>query len=241
MAGNWQQRILRIEPGVSLGQWVYDRITNNWASLLTLIGASGMSFLAAITEWTRAYGPFGIAAIGVFFALLIWFVAVWARKALAAAAVYRAERAAIDGWKTNIDSINPLATDFHTQRIRIIDLVHPITKRVANKRFVECELVGPANILFEANMELSGVAFANCDTVVVRNAEAVHLYNVYAFNNVKIFGGMIGNCTLYIPQMLVPQFDSMGAEFLTFTGLPEYDSQTPLGAAPEKRPQTRPG
>jgi hypothetical protein len=70
---NLLQRALRIEPGITLGQWVYDRIANNWDRLLALfVAGGGMSFLASITQWVEAWGPVGIGAIGFGSAIIAW-------------------------------------------------------------------------------------------------------------------------------------------------------------------------
>jgi hypothetical protein len=66
------RRILRIEPGVTLGQWIYDRFANNWQSIIALfLGLGGMSYLAAVTDWLRAWGPVAWGTIGLVSALII--------------------------------------------------------------------------------------------------------------------------------------------------------------------------
>ena len=72
MANRVLLRLLKIEPGVTLGQWLYDRITNNWAWLVALFAGSGMSYLAVISQWIKPWGPIGYGAIGLVSALLIY-------------------------------------------------------------------------------------------------------------------------------------------------------------------------
>lgn len=231
-------RILRIEPGISLFQWAYDRIANNWAALLTLLGASGMSLLAAITDWTRAYGVFGVAGVGVGFALLIWLVAAAARNLLAKAAVHRSERAAIERWQEQVDSFNPLDVEFHKKRIKISELAHPVSNSVSGKKITDCELIGPANLFFLSG-HMSFVGFRNCTVVVARRDAMVPKSIVISMDNNYIHGGEIWDCVLMVPPELAPAMRQSATDdtiFATLTGVEEIDSRLIGGTAKGKQP-----
>src|SRR5258708_37565714 len=45
--------------------------------------------------------------------------------------------------------LNPLDTLFTTKRVRIADLSPPIGAIIEGKTFVDCEIMGPANVVFE--------------------------------------------------------------------------------------------
>jgi hypothetical protein len=78
---NWFFRLIRYEPGISLGQWAYDRIASNWDRLVAIfVGVGGMSYLASITDWIKDWGPAGIGAIGIVSALIIWIGLSWAQN-----------------------------------------------------------------------------------------------------------------------------------------------------------------
>lgn len=221
---NLFQRLLRIEPGIALGQWIYDRIVNNWVLLTAVFGGSLMSALAAVSEFLKPYGPFGIGVVALFFILLIWVVVSWITLIRAKAGVKRVEASAIEKWKQQVDGINPLESQFNRLRIKILDLVHPVTNRVTGKNFIDCELFGPANIYLLGSGRVLDVAFNNCDVIVVRPSRPVLMQTVIAFDNVRISGGSIWQCTIFIDQSYVEHFKSMGANFISLAGDPEIDS-----------------
>ncbi len=221
----WINRLLRIEPGISLGQWAYDRIANNWERIVAaFIAGGGMSYLASITDWMAKWGPFGIGAAGLAAALSTLVGLAWASSLRAQAKVRSAEAVAVEKWKERVDDVNPLAPEFHTKRLRVSDIAHPITRRIARKRFIDCELMGPANLLFHQNVHATGVMMMNCDLVVVNGMAGLPVFNVIVVEDVTILNGTIGLCTLFIPPGLVPQFAAMGGRFLNKTGDPQIDN-----------------
>jgi hypothetical protein len=166
-------RILKIEPGISLGQWIADRITHNWNSLVSIfVGLGGMSYLGLLTDWVRAWGPVGVGGIGLFSALLMWIGLSWAQLLRDRAEERRARAKAIEKWKDEVDSINPMEEQFNRRRIAISDLINPLTKAAEGKTFVDCELYGPAVIVF-INSTLVDVTFRGCDIVVVPDIEQI--------------------------------------------------------------------
>src|SRR5689334_3123324 len=92
--------LIRIEPGISLGQWAFDRVSNNWDRLAALfVGGGGMSYLASITDWVKSYGPVAVGAIGLFSALAIWIGLAWANAMRASAGEHAANASAIEKWQ----------------------------------------------------------------------------------------------------------------------------------------------
>ena len=60
------RRLLKIEPGISLGQWVWDKTPESWRNLVTgSVAAADMSYLASISAWVRPWGPVGYGAIAI--------------------------------------------------------------------------------------------------------------------------------------------------------------------------------
>ncbi len=227
MAGSLWKRIVRYEPGISLAQWLYDRIANNWDRLLAaFIAGGGMSYLASITGWMAAWGPLGVGAAGLFAAAVVWVCLAWAASLRASAQRHRAEASAIEKWKERVDAINPLLPEFNRQRIRVADLAHPIAQSIADKRLIDCELIGPANLALLGG-HFQGVVFMNCDIVVARLGIPVR--NAVAVRNVTMIGGAIWNCTLLLRPAEIPAFVAMNAVFLSLTGRPEIDNVPPGG------------
>ena len=73
----------------------------------------------------------------------------------------------------NGDRLNPLSTQFDSQRVFISDLVSPADHKVSGKTFIDCELIGPANIGFFASKpggtSIAHCGFINCVGAVVTN------------------------------------------------------------------------
>lgn len=226
MAIKWWGRILRIEPGVSLGQWAYDRIANNWDRFVAaFIAGGGMTYLASITDWMAKWGPLGLGAAGLAAALAVWIGMALASSLRAKARIRQIEASAVEKWKDQVDSVNPLAPEFHTKRLRIADIAHPISQRISNKRLIDCELIGPGNLLLAGGGQMNGVNFTNCDIIIVR--DNVPLMNVVVLENVTMLGGTIWNSTILVSQRDIKAFVDMGANFVSLTGLPEIDSRPP--------------
>jgi hypothetical protein len=98
-----------------------------------------------------------------------------------------AESAAIARWSEKVDAVNPLDAAFNNKRISVSDLANPITRRISGKKFTECELVGPANMILLNNIRVFGVGFGECDIVVGR--DNVYIANAIAAEDIQVVGG----------------------------------------------------
>src|SRR5262249_28919652 len=114
---------------------------------------------------------------------------------------------ATNKWKKDVHGINPLEREFNKLIIKISDLAHPMTKKIAGKRFIDCELIGPATF-YAVNGSMTNVGFIDCDIVVLH--PTAHLANVIVLEDVEVISGKIYNCTIYIPQGDIPTFKKMG-------------------------------
>lgn len=190
----------------------------------TLAGCGIMTIFGAVSTFVvrnmaslAAYGILGwwIAfLVGALIALLLAIgVAHFRYKLVAANAIRK--------WETVTDNINPLATEFTRNRINIGDLASPITRSVEKKRFVDCELMGPASIMFR-NINAHNTRFVDCDTVVIKEGALIH--NVVIFEDIQLIGGVVHGCTLYIPSFLIDEFVKMGATFVSLTGRANIDN-----------------
>ena len=204
----WQklQRLLdRLESRISLWQLL------RGSGVLTAGVLSGI-FSAGVQLLDR-FGPFG------------WWVAFLIGCVLAAFAMWLvgsfrlkfATAAAMNKWQARVDAINPVAPEFHKQRVRLSDLTHPVTNSIEDKKLTDCDILGPANVALVSHVELNGVNFLACDFVVLRLKRRV--YNVIKLNNVKIRGGTMSMVTLFIPPDMVDDLaKAPGFKFATLTG-----------------------
>ncbi len=234
---NILQKILQIQPGIALGQWGYERIVNNWSLLTALfVGGGGMSYLASISEIIAPFGPVGIGGIGLISALLVWVGLAWARGLRANARERLANARAVEKWKEQTDTVNPLDPEFQRARINIADLAHPVTRRISNKRFIDCQLMGPSNLIIMGKTSLANMDFTNCDLVVVNNKKTIPIYNALLIEECQMIGGEIVSCTIYIPPEMVNLFRGFGADFLSFTGDPQIDTPQPQDTEQKTQP-----
>ena len=139
---------------------------------------------------------------------------------------------AIRKWKEAVDQVNPLDGEFTGKRIKIQDLVNPATERVMWKKFISCELMGPANITFIGAGSIQGARFINCDLICLR--PGVRVYNTAVFEEVSVLGGALYNCTIYLTNAMIPQFKDMpGVYFATRTGDPDLDNMSIIPTPPD--------
>jgi len=121
---------------------------------------------------------------------------------------------AVANWKRPTDAADPMADDYSRKRIAINDIAHPVTKRIVAKTFSQCELIGPANIIFAGRGTNSHVSFADCDIVVVK--DHVYVKNIVVFEDCNLVGGTLWQCTVFMAESLftrlrdeVPAFESI--------------------------------
>lgn len=235
------QRLLRIEPGISLGQWAYDRVSGNWDRVAALfLGGGGMTYLAGVTDWVWPWGPVGVGGIGLLSAISLWLGLSLAQQARAKSLVSRAEASAVERWKQVVDTVNPLQQEFHKQRIRLTDLAHPVSKRISGKKFTGCQLVGPANVAIVDRVTLMNSGFNSCDMILVK--QEVFMRNGIALEACSIFDCELIECTIFVHPDLFPSFREIpGIHFINLTGDQEIDSRPPGGIGQKTPLRSRPG
>lgn len=173
----------------------------NWLPLV--IGTAGVSAIsgwaAYVSQSVAQFGPIAwisAALIGGLLFLLLYLL--WLRSRLLATRLIHAH-----AMMERTDTVNPLESVFTRKRIRLDDLKLPLVQPVAGKTFVDCELVGPAVILFGGQANLSHVGFVCCDFVAIKDQTLVQ--NVLPLIDVTIRGGKIYQATILVGQSAVPR------------------------------------
>lgn len=202
--------------------------------MVSAVGAIS-GWIAHHTTWIVSYGAIGWWATALVGALIATAVLV----GVAYLRLIWIKGAAIRNWQKEVTQINPLDAEFTRQRISISDLVSPVTRGVSKKRFVDCELLGPANIVFRSGINANGTGFVDCDIVVIR-PNGAFISNVVPFDDVQIFGGVVHRCTIYMPDRMVDDFAKMGGNFVSMTGHPDLDSRVSRGPPAVSHPSPAP-
>lgn len=168
-----------------------------YSPLWALIPGSALMGLVAgyvtyITEVFRAFAPaswlFG-GLLGA--ALFMCIVLAWVKARQVASAAAINER-----FHHEADRINPLQNTFENRRILISDLVPPVGVLVEGKTFIECEIVGPANIVFVDGCTLEQSSFSLSDMILI--ADNRPSYNVVGFKNCRFLRCQFFKITLLV-------------------------------------------
>jgi hypothetical protein len=180
-----------------------------WGVLVpsSVVGAL-TGWIASGAKWLNQYG-----LIAWWFAGLLGFlVTAFALGGVAWLRFQWLKGSAIADMKRPVDSINPLDSVFTNRRIDINVFKSPIGQPVPPKTFVNCELVGPANIYFVKKAMFKDIDFGPCDFVELK--DGARMTNVIAFENITITGGRIFFLTILVPKQMRSQIPQ-GANWIT--------------------------
>jgi hypothetical protein len=195
---------------------------------LTFVSTYLTAHFASLNTWIAKFGPIGYWSAG----LLGGLVVALAGLIIAHIRLLWMTGGAIDKWKKDVSAANPLDDQFTRLRLKFQDLAHPVSKRIANKTFVNCELMGPANIVVAGNSSFNATGFMNCDVVVFRPPPPeLPIHNCIILESVNFIGGSIWNVTLFIPPPMAPILQGMGAQILTAIPNESPAPQSPLNTA----------
>jgi len=151
-----------------------------------------MAYLSTSVEWIAQFGAFGWAG-----AFIVTFLLVAGALALIAIAYERWVTAwASRNWNLKTDAVNPLDTVFEIQRINLSDIKHPVTQRISEKTFHNCEFFGPGAMIFWGKSIVQGNSFIDCDLIVAK--ENALIRNVAVFEDCTIQSCKFWKCTIYL-------------------------------------------
>ena len=144
-------------------------------------------------------------AAGVFseYAPLSWVVAGFAGLLAYALAVFiygtgqqRSVRSRYDAkFMQETGGVDPLARVFEGKRIYLNDFVLPSQPQVIGKTFVDCEIVGPANMYFASDNSVDDVQPGLVDAVALSGERQLH--NGVLFRSCKFRGCTFHRVTLF--------------------------------------------
>lgn len=186
-------------------QSILDWLEARWKTgkLLWDIGRAAVALMsfgipawaASASAWLDKWGP--IAWVGAGFggvltlAISLWFLSKmrnnWISSSIKRQFYEGAER------------INPLETVFSHQRINIADLLPPLSLYIDNKTFINCDLVGPAQILLERSSMVNSGGEA-VDAVLGRPG-------AFSANGIFFRNCVFRDCRFYRITFLIPEYD----------------------------------
>jgi hypothetical protein len=222
-----------------------NRILESISAHLTLYTAFGIgtavsvliAWAAHATEQLKPYAPFswafGALVGALFFAALFWLVSK-GRSLWISSTITRTFH------QIKAPTTNPLEPVFQTQRINISELASPVNRLIANKTFMDCEIIGPANLILAATHPGGGSMnqcnFINCVAVGVRDRGAVP-FGLFlqdcTFLRCRLFG-----VVLFIPRSEQAHFRASMPGFTWITEEPVTDP--PIATPPSQEPLASP-
>ena len=202
-------------------QSLVDRLGSH-ASLSPLLAGSGImtvlaGWAAHATAILRPYAPLSWVAVSIITLLLCAsFYALIARAWL-----WHSRASSNKEFYRNVDRINPLETTFQNRRILVSDLVSPIEPIVRGKTFIDCEIIGPANIVFTATYAgsggINGCGLHACEGCTI--ADNAKIINAIIFIDCNILRGKLYRIMLFYPKSSEAHMKaSLPSEFPSLTG-----------------------
>ncbi|QGY80817.1 hypothetical protein [Sphingorhabdus lacus] len=156
----------KIKKSLGSGVTRLSEIVTFWTALPAGAVALMSGYLSSGVSWIAALGPFGVFSAG----LMGFFLS---SLGLAAITKNRLWRLQVDTAKRLIGEsspFDPMESIFVDKRIKIADLINPYDQIIIGKKFINCELIGPANIIpMLGNGKFTGNRFDQSDSVEIRN------------------------------------------------------------------------
>lgn len=170
-----------------------------WANLGNIALLSGWALSAGLFAWAvqaakifEGYAPFSwiIAAyLGAGLAAGIWRLGVSAQRQLIRNR-YDAKLLAQGG------RVDPLAKTFESKRIYLNEFALPSKPLIENKTFIDCEIIGPANVYLIIGNSVTDHRLPVCDALVI--AVGADPTNGYAFRHCVFRGCSFIRITLMV-------------------------------------------
>lgn len=190
----------------------YDRWTGRIATAWTFLGpivpgtAAAIVIGAAATSvsWISNFGFLGISCA----ALLAFFLGSASFALIGRGKLWRAIAAKKARLSQHSSPFDPMETIFQNKRIMVTDLVNPYDQIVLGKKFINCEIIGPANLLvIFSNAKFMRNNFADSDAVEIRDNAIPQ--NAIAFANCDFEG-----CRFFKVSMLFQSSSRKAADQL---------------------------
>jgi hypothetical protein len=153
-------------------------------SLANLLWGVGVLASATLPAWAvgsmnifSAYAPLSWVLAG-----MIGFLLFCLGFTLYAVAKHKVVRSRYDAKALEAGGgANPLERTFQKKRIFLNQFCMPSNPYVHDKTFIDCEIIGPANIYLAGNNNISDVLLPKCDAVVL--SQPVMPLNAYGFTS----------------------------------------------------------
>jgi hypothetical protein len=160
----------------------------------TTISGIVVGWVAYATKILKPYAPVSwvlAAFVGAIFFCLVLLLAMQIWNASIRATASRR-------FYESGERINPTQNVFQAVRVKISDLTPPVGQKITGKTFVDCEIVGPSNIVLSGTTRLTDSGFDHLDCIILNGH--VPVFNGVEFNNCSFL-----RCNFFLISVLVPE------------------------------------
>ncbi|MEL7682343.1 hypothetical protein AAG602_14350 [Citromicrobium bathyomarinum] len=181
------------------------RLESRWslaqqAGAIPIVGGMAGAIFAALTDFMSAWAPYSW-----FFGALLGAIGFQAWALLRS---WQGERAAkrrrLESLLPPIGYVNLAEKRFERQRIYLPDMLIPGESEIRDKEFVDCELIGPVNVVFATSgpgiAEVSNCKFSRCDGVVCMGGAPIK-------NAIVLFDCRIRGCDISLWTLMFSESD----------------------------------
>ncbi|HRE43325.1 MAG TPA: hypothetical protein PKY87_05075 [Terricaulis sp.] len=150
--------------------WCWNHLTKISMFLSWAISFALPAWAASTVEILSAYSPLSWVIAG----LAGWAIAGLGYAGVGIGAYWRTMAKIRSVWARSPNPVDPMETVFRNKRINVADLITPYHRVISNKNFIDCELVGPANLFIavtsgSGSLAFHGNTFQPSETVMIKN------------------------------------------------------------------------
>jgi hypothetical protein len=174
--------------------WVWVNL-GNIAQIATWIGGFALTaWAAAAAKLFEQYAPFSYVMAGLLGSLVVafgyWLVTIgrarWIRTKYDNVMMQRG------------GLVDPLAKTFEAKRIYLSEFVMPSHPWVEGKTFIDCEIIGPANVTLVKGNSINDGRLPSCDAVALSSEDRP--YNVIYLNQCTFRGCSFVRITFFVSE-----------------------------------------
>lgn len=215
----------RIVGAATVGQWLP-------AGLFAL----AMSYLSTGVSWINRFGLFGWASTG----LIVFVLSSVAIGLLGRARLWRAESKARERLTSNSSPFDPMEKVFRDKRLFLKDLAPLGRKEIKGRKFINCEIVGPGDIVIDMRSDDSKPFptmrdnwFNDVNLIHVAVAEGKTIHNAVFFPDCDFEGCQFYSLNALFAHRLNENLNWITAPAITQPALP---SPAPKGITRSVKP-----
>lgn len=119
--------------------------------------------------------------------------------------------------------VDPMAKTFENKRIFLNEFCLPSEPHIDGKAFINCDIIGPANILIRNNNQLADQRLPNCDAILTRTDRWPH--NGIIIDNCTFRGCSFKRVTIIVPEIAYSGFEHL--DWLHWLNINDDEPQFP--------------